>query len=272
MPKGNVPRVIKDDCSIVLGGAAGQGIRTIEYILTRVLKLSGYNVFSTREYMSRIRGGINTTEVRVSSRRVSAFLNRIDILMPIGLGVIPRLRGRISEGTLILGDGKVLGGDLESYEDQFIDVPLAGTASRIGGSIYSNTVAIGVIAGLLKAERIVLEDYLKRRFSAKGVEVVDRNIMAARKGFDIGEDLSASGRVKVELKRSPKVREELLISGGEAVALGAAAGGCNFVAFYPMSPSTGVAVFLAQHMEELGIIVEQAEDEISVINMVLGAW
>ena len=274
MPNREIPRIriIRGDCSIVLGGEAGQGIRTIEDVLTRVLKLSGYNVFSTREYMSRIRGGVNTTEVRVSSRRVSAFLNRIDILMPLGLGVITRLRRRVSRDTIILGERSILGEDLKGYEEQFIEVPITDTASRIGGSIYSNIVAAGVLAGLLKAEMIVLEDYLRKFFSAKGAEVVDRNIAAAREGFRIGEDPSISGRLRVELDRNPGVREELLIGGGEAVALGAAAGGCNFLAFYPMSPSTSIAVYLAQHMEELGIIVEQAEDEISAINMVLGAW
>ncbi|MGC8849834.1 MAG: 2-oxoacid:acceptor oxidoreductase subunit alpha [Candidatus Bathyarchaeia archaeon] len=272
MPDGVKSRVIRDDCSIVLGGEAGQGIRTIEDVLTRVLKLSGYNVFSTREYMSRIRGGVNTTEVRVSSKRVSAFLNRIDVLMPLGLGVIPRLGRRISKDTLIIGDYEVVGGDLKGYEDRFVNVPLIGVASRIGGSIYSNIVAVGVMAGLLEADTGVLEDYLRKIFSAKGVEVVNRNIAAAREGFRIGGDLSKSMGLRVELKGNPNVRSELLISGGEAVALGAAAGGCNFVAFYPMSPSTGISVFLAQHMEELGIIVEQAEDEISAINMALGAW
>jgi 2-oxoglutarate ferredoxin oxidoreductase subunit alpha len=47
----------KDDISIVLCGEAGQGIQTIEYVLTHLLKLSGYNVFATKEYMSRIREG-----------------------------------------------------------------------------------------------------------------------------------------------------------------------------------------------------------------------
>ena len=54
------------DFSIVLCGAAGQGIQTIEYALTRALKLSGFNVFATKEYMSRIRGGSNSTEIRIS--------------------------------------------------------------------------------------------------------------------------------------------------------------------------------------------------------------
>jgi 2-oxoglutarate ferredoxin oxidoreductase subunit alpha len=39
-----------------------------------------------------------------------------------------------------------------------------------------------------------------------------------------------------------------------------------------MSPSTPVLVFLSQQAEEFEIIAEQAEDKISAINMVIGAW
>jgi 2-oxoglutarate ferredoxin oxidoreductase subunit alpha len=56
------------------------------------------------------------------------------------------------------------------------------------------------------------------------------------------------------------------------VALGALAGGCNFISSYPMSPSTGVLIHLAKQAHTHGVVVEQAEDEISAINMALGSW
>jgi 2-oxoglutarate ferredoxin oxidoreductase subunit alpha len=68
------------------------------------------------------------------------------------------------------------------------------------------------------------------------------------------------------------VKDQILLNGAEAVGLGAIAGGCNLVAAYPMSPSTGVLVFLAKHANEFGLIAEQAEDEIAAINMAVGAW
>lgn len=71
---------------------------------------------------------------------------------------------------------------------------------------------------------------------------------------------------------SQDIQEEILLNGAEAVSLGAISGGCNFISAYPMSPSTGVLIFLSQHAEEFNIIAEQAEDEISAINLALGAW
>ncbi|MBW2675361.1 MAG: 2-oxoacid:acceptor oxidoreductase family protein, partial [Deltaproteobacteria bacterium] len=54
----------KDDISIVLCGAAGQGVQTVEQLLTHAFKHAGFNLFSTKEYMSRVRGGSNSTQLR----------------------------------------------------------------------------------------------------------------------------------------------------------------------------------------------------------------
>ena len=262
---------VENQLSIVLCGEAGQGIQTVEHILTRVFKLSGFHVFSTPEFMSRIRGGCNSTEIRISSKRVAAFVNRIDILVSFSKCAIPHLKERISSQTIIITEKENI--ESEYYEKyKILEVPFSKIATEIGSKIYTNTVAVGVIAGLLKIELEIIESFLQRQFSKKGKEIIKKNIEAIRKGYEIGDDFLKTEGYKIEIKRSQNVKEELLLSGTEAVALGAIAGGCNFVSFYPMSPSTGVAVFLAQHAQDFDIIVEQAEDEIAAINMVIGAW
>ncbi len=109
-------------------------------------------------------------------------------------------------------------------------------------------------------------------FAAKADNVIQENIRAAGAGHKIGIDLVNSGSIRVDITRDSSVRNQILISGTEAVALGAIAGGCNFISAYPMTPSTGVLVFLAKHAKDFGIIAEQAEDEIAAINMAIGAW
>lgn len=261
----------QEDLSVVLGGAAGQGIQTVEEILTRTLKFSGYNVYANKEYMSRVRGGINTTEIRVSSKRVRAFVKKINILIPFKRGVLPWVKERISESTVVIGEK-------ENVEEEFlekihfIEVPLTKMALDVGSQLYINTIAAGIVVGIFRGEFSAVEEYLKERFGSKGENVVQKNIEAVKKGYELGLKLLEEGAVKVEVQRNENARNEILLSGAEAVALGALAGGMNFLSFYPMSPSTGVAVFAAQHAEDFGIVVEQAEDEISAINMALGAW
>ena len=96
------------DVSIVLCGQAGQGVQTVEFLLTRLLKRAGFHVFATKEYMSRVRGGANSTTIRVSDRRVQAFVSRIDILVALNQGAVEHVAERLSSGTLILGDRTVV--------------------------------------------------------------------------------------------------------------------------------------------------------------------
>ncbi|MBC7331821.1 MAG: 2-oxoacid:acceptor oxidoreductase subunit alpha [Synergistetes bacterium] len=256
---------MKDIC-IVLSGEAGQGIQTVEYVLTRVLKNSGFHIFATKEYMSRVRGGNNTTEIRISSERVRAFVEKIDILIPLGKNATGRLRDRITRETLIIGEESFI----KDAGGEKIEVPLLEMAERIGNKLYANSVAIGLVSGLLKADRETLKLQIRKQFEDKKEEVIKQNIDAALEGYKRGEELS--GRIKVSLKRDDAVKKECLLNGAEAVGLGALAGGCNFVSSYPMSPSTSVLVFLAQNKSDFGIVVEQAEDEIAAMNMIIGAW
>ena len=92
------------DVSLVLCGAAGQGVQTIEKLLVESLHDSGFHVFASREYMSWVRGGNNSAEIRVSKDPVNAFVDRIDLLLPLNQGVRQNIRERITEGTVILGD------------------------------------------------------------------------------------------------------------------------------------------------------------------------
>jgi 2-oxoglutarate ferredoxin oxidoreductase subunit alpha len=63
----------------------------------------------------------------------------------------------------------------------------------------------------------------------------------------------------------------MLITGVEALSLGAIASGVRFYAAYPMTPATGIMNYMSAKSDAFGIIVEQTEDEIAAINMALGA-
>ncbi len=257
----------RSDVSIVVGGPAGHGIQTIESILARVLKRCGFNVFSTHEYMSRIRGGSNSSMIRVGSRRITAYVDRIDIFVPLDTPTLDRLRSRITPDTLLIGEVKNLDTDLE-----VVDIPFLDLAEEAGGRIYGNTVAVGVLSGILVGEIDCLEGYLREHFARKGSEIVENNLNAARTGFRAGCELRSSGKVNITLEKDPDVSGDLLISGAEAVSLGAIAGGCNFISAYPMSPGTAVLTYMSSVDEQFGIVAEQAEDEIAAINMAIGAW
>ncbi len=256
-------RNIENDLVIVLAGEAGQGIQSIEGILSSLLKRSGYNVFSASEFMSRVRGGANSTELRISSKPVSGFVDRIDILIPLHAEAIAHLEKRIFPGTLIIGEREKV------PHDRIIDVPFTGIATRLGNALFSNTVAAGLICGLLKIEEKECEEFILSYFSTKNEEVQGKNLQALQAGYAEGKTLS---QINITLQPDAAVKNDMLLSGADAVALGALAGGCNYVCGYPMSPATSLLEKMASFSAKYDIIVEQVEDEIGVVNMALGAW
>lgn len=262
---------IRKDCSIVLAGEAGQGIQSIESILMRIFKLSGYNVFACKEYMSRVRGGINSTELRVSSRSVRAYLDRIDILVCLSKGTVLRLSDRIGPGTIIIGEEENIETEKLS-KNLVLKVPLTKISEEIGSKIFSNVVTAGIVASFLECEKDILTSEITRMFSKKGEDIVSKNIKAIDKGYALGLELKAVKNISFKIEKNNDLKNNMIAEGIEILSLGFISGGCNFISAYPMSPATGVLTFMAKHAEKFGVAVEQAEDEISAINMVIGAW
>ena len=277
----------KDDISVVLCGEAGQGIQTVETILAQAIKRSGYNIFSTKEYMSRVRGGQNSTQIRVSSHRVSSYVKRIDILFALSSGAIKHLEDRISQDTFIIGDSEHIKSIREDNTPKsqqkshleikekfnFLEIPLIKTAQEMGGLIFANVIAAGVLSCILNIPREIFNRLIHDIFARKGDEILQNDLKAGEAGYDIGMELmdSISGKNQLKLSVNSEVKDELLINGTDAVGFGCLAGGCRFMSSYPMTPSTPLQGFLAAHANDFELIYEQAEDEIAAINMALGA-
>jgi 2-oxoglutarate ferredoxin oxidoreductase subunit alpha len=251
--------VNKIDLSIVLCGEAGQGIQTIENALAQILRKAGFYIFATKEYMSRVRGGTNSTSIRISNQPVSAYISRIDVLVALSTNAVTHLTKRISDHTLIVGGEK--------------SIDFNKIAVDVGNKIYVSAVAIGFVLGLLKIDAKLYENFFKEHFNKDLAEIVNVNIQAAKSGYNEAKKfLETNSLINEIIPSSEDLTKKTLLNGAQAVALGAVAGGCNFISSYPMSPSTGILNQLASCSQEFDIIVEQAEDEICAINMGLGAW
>ena len=258
-------RELNECVNIVLAGEAGQGIQSIEALLSRILKQEGYHLFSTKEYMSRIRGGVNSTQIRVSSRRVAAYSEKSDVAVLLNQESVAHLKERISADTVVLGEKAVVS------HPALVDVPFSGIAAGIGNKLFANTVAVGVICGLFNADPARCEAVIAQQYARKEAAVQKGNSEALRRGYALAGELFKD-KLLLNIKKDPAGQGELIYSGSEAIALGALAAGCDYVCAYPMSPGTGVLTAMASYSKAFDIIVEQVEDEIGVVNMALGAW
>jgi 2-oxoglutarate ferredoxin oxidoreductase subunit alpha len=112
-----------------------------------------------------------------------------------------------------------------------------------------------------------LESVIREQFGKKVAAVADENIAVARAGYDY-----ATQNFKPFANPVPMTDTKYaVLSGNAALAMGGAAAGVKFYCAYPMSPSTGVLHWFASNGRKAGIMVRQVEDEIGVVNMVIGA-
>ncbi|MCK9170688.1 MAG: 2-oxoacid:acceptor oxidoreductase subunit alpha [Treponema sp.] len=253
--------------SVVLSGEAGQGLKTIETLFMKLLRQSGYYAFMTKELMSRVRGGNNTTELRISSGPVYAFTDRIDLLIVLGNKGLRRLEKRVSPDTIITGEQDHLNDT--NVPCRKIPLPVQESLADLGGTLYANTLVSGLLCALFSCSSGTAYSLINERFAKKGTDIIEKNKAA----FDRGMKLAETIPFHAVLKKDKTIASDFkALSGTEAVGIGALAGGCNFIASYPMSPGTGVLAFMASHADKYGVIAEQAEDELSALNMELGAW
>lgn len=254
------PRESRFDLSIVIAGAAGEGIQTIGDVVARTALAAGNAVFSTKEYESRIRGGHNSYWIRVREAPGNAPRQMADVLLALNDRAMERYVDVVERDGLLIA---------EAGEDpRTVTVPFRQIAvERFGAEIYANTIAAGALIATLGIEFAALAGTLAATFAAKGENIVATNIAAAQEGYELAKN-RLSGRGFTTLPNRGK--SHFLISAHEVIPLAAAYAGCRFISAYPMSPSTGIITALAKD-EELGVFVEQAEDEISAINMAIGA-
>ena len=256
------------DYSIKIGGEAGQGIQTIGDTLGHVFARSGHHVFTNQDYESRIRGGHNFYQIRLSDRPVIAPKGAVDIIVALDKDSIRLHERELTSRGRIIYDSETL---KEKHDKPtFLDIPFVKLAMEHGGDrIMANTVATGAVLGMLGMDLTILMELIAETFRKKGEHVVTANKNAAMAGYDH----AVKGCLTCNFSVAPDANAKalMLVGGSEAIALGAMASGVKFYAAYPMTPSTGIMNYLAGKEKEYGIVVEQAEDEIAAINMALGA-
>ena len=166
-----------NEVSIVLSGEAGKGLKTVEEMVTKILAQDGYNVYAFKEIMSRVRGGNNTTQLRVSNSYIGSYVTKTDYLFVFNPNALYRLEDRIQKETVVIGPKSFFTtADFEKYNIK--EVEFLRLASEIGNPIYSNTIVMGMILGMINATKENVYNSLREKFSKKGEKLVLENIDA----------------------------------------------------------------------------------------------
>jgi len=221
----------KIEQTILIGGAAGQGINKISSIITELLSQHGYYIFNYRDYPSLIRGGHNFNIISISKNPVNSSVKKYDTILA-----------------------------LDKNTERIHKKYLAKKGIIISAEKFKNPEKNLNI--LMAIEYLAKIGFPKNKLRTKLLNEFGKETA------DLTEKVYGKYHRKNEL---PKLENKpKTMTGSEAVAIGAVKSKLNFYVAYPMTPSTGVLNEIAKRQNDK-LMVVQGESEIGCASMALGS-
>ncbi|HYA54003.1 MAG TPA: 2-oxoacid:acceptor oxidoreductase subunit alpha [Thermoplasmata archaeon] len=259
------------EIAVRVGGQAGDGIASIGESIGRSFTRMGLHLFGLNAYQSVIRGGHVWYHARASEQKVYSQGDHADILYALDRQTVDVHAPVLRHGGVVIYDPEkfpLTAADLPSAGLQLLAVPTLEIARKYTSqSILQNAAGLGATAFLAGVPLDVAQKVLADSFGRKAGDVVTWNVGACADGFKFAEQQGLTHPKALAPKGAPL----LLMTGNQAIGLGAAAAGLKFLVQYPMTPATSIMHWLAAHSRALGIVVKQSEDELASINMAIGA-
>lgn len=244
--------------SLMIGGAAGQGVNTTEQLITTLLTQLGYHFHASKDYMSRVRGGFNFSQLTFSAHPIKYFDESADIFLAMTSESVQYAKEHLKHGGTLICDEKYAPEASEHF--QIISFDYADILKTSENPKGISMIGLGALLKSLSLSEDHFNLITNKKWSESDMQ---KNLRTAHLAYE-------SSKKIIALPPSNN-RGYMPISGNHAVSLGAAAAGISFYAAYPMAPSTGVMNYLTRYEKSHEIVLEQVEDEIAAINAIIGA-
>ncbi|MFJ7729191.1 2-oxoacid:acceptor oxidoreductase subunit alpha [Neobacillus sp. NPDC097160] len=253
-----------------VGGQQGEGIESTGEIFAIALNRLGYYLYGYRHFSSRIKGGHTNNKIRVSTSEVRSISDDLDILVAFDQETIDVNYKELHSKGVILADAKFTPKKPEDTQSSMYAVPFTEIATELGTSLMKNMVAIGATSAVLDLDIHVFEEVVREIFGKKGDKVVAKNMDAIKAGFDYMKEKMDENVPTMVLEKADG-KHRMYMIGNDAIALGALAAGCRFMAAYPITPASDIMEYLIKKLPAVGGTVIQTEDEIAACTMTIGA-
>lgn len=260
--------------TIGIVGAGGDGVVSIGEILMKAAAREGYYGRMSMVYDAVIKGGGSAVLLALDSKKDVAAFSDLDILVCFNWEQYETFASdfKISAKTFVLSEKEIpdyvaaSAGNLLELVD-FGEI----AAKEIGEKKVKNILVAGLLAEILGLSETSAKSVIRAKFGKKP-EVLAKNLAAFARGGKI--DLFRNGQ-KVDFNlKLPKItgpKPKIIITGNEAIALGAIRAGCGVYAGYPITPASEILKSMLVRLPELKGEAIQTEDEISALAVVLGA-
>jgi 2-oxoglutarate/2-oxoacid ferredoxin oxidoreductase subunit alpha len=259
----------KTEVTIWIGGEAGEGIASAGDVLLKTAARMGLGAFAHNSYQSVIRGGHVLLQTRIGAHPVLSQGDSWDFLIALNQQSIDLHVPTARSGAGVLFNQDKVKALVTPTGTRMYGVPVAElTAALPKNPVMQNTVLLGALAEMLAFPWELFESTIRSQFAKKKTDTTDINVTAARNGWDFAErHFPAASNIRLD----GDGKQRMMITGNQAIGLGAVAGGCKFYAAYPMTPASSVMHWLAPRAPKFGMLMKQTEDEIAAMNMAIGA-
>lgn len=251
-----------------IGGEQGEGIDSTGDVLATVVSRMGYFVYGYKLFSSRIKGGHTTYKVRIANHRVEAPQEHSDVLVALNQDTINQHAWEVDHGIL-LADSAFHPVLPDGVNAALISLPLTAIAKSHGSVVMRNMVSVGASAALMNLPADPFLRYVEAKFERKGSAVVEANQAALLEGYNRIKD--EFGGLSTIALGDPVPGDRLVLTGNDALALGAIAGGCRIMCGYPITPATDIMESLSKWLPLVGGVVVQMEDELGSMSACVGA-
>jgi len=251
--------------NIVIAGAAGQGVESAVQLTGKILLKTGFHIFITSDYQSRVRGGHNFMRIRFGDQPLAAAVAKIDYLLALNNESLARHLPDLKS----TGRAFSMTNDSSNIDDQrLVQIPAEAGPPATRGETFTGIKLFSRLFTELGFPIELINETVRQQFAEKiSAELLQANLdtIAELSTFFAGRPVQT-----LPFSSSPDP-QRMLVNGNDAIALGMVAAGIGVYTAYPMTPATSVMNVLADCGPQMGIAVEQVEDEIAALNATLGA-
>ena len=246
-----------DIFTFIVGGKAGEGVKKAGSVASHIFSTMGRQVFQMDDYMSLIRGGHNFSVVSTSEKTITSHYMNANLIVNFDKRSCETHMNDIDTNGI-----KIYNSDEQDNIDG-IGIPLSTEAEKYPmKKLMYGVGAVAILSSVIGFEKEQMNEIIRTQYP-RGI---NDNIAFADTIYNIVNPECGN---KYPLEKGYKTLP--IITGNDAISLGAIAGGLDVYYGYPMTPASSILHFLAKQAENFGLAVVHAENEIAVINMAIGS-
>lgn len=276
---------IVNEFTINVATVNGSGSASSNTILAKSIFRMGVMVSPKNLFPSNIAGMPTWFLVRVSEKQYLARSGTTEVLVAMNAQTAAKDIAELDAGGVLFIDEALPQATQHGRDDiRVFVVPFAKIAKGFAPDprlrkLLANMVYVGVLTEMLSLDQDVVNQVIADQFGGKE-KVVKLNREVVQAGIDYARENFDPDQCAYNVETRNQTEGKILIEGNQAAAIGCLMGGCTFVGWYPITPSSSVCEGLIDLFRQFRVDKEtgehryaavQAEDELASLGQVLGA-